>query len=257
MTARSVVIKSIISLIVVIQVLSSCNTSKEESLYIATAANVQFAMDTLTGIFESETGIKTNIILGSSGKLTAQILQGAPYDIFLSANMKYPAEIYNNNKALNKPEVYAHGALVLWTLKDSITPELTSLTDDKIRRIAIANPKTAPYGSAALELLINNGIYESIKHKLVYGESISQVNQFITSKTADMGFTAKSVVLSSKMRNIGYWSELDSNDYSPIEQGAIIINTGKSNSEQVMMFISFILSEKAKKILSEFGYTPN
>lgn len=257
MTVRSVVIKSIISLLVVIQVFNSCNTSKKESLYIATAANVQFAMDTLADIFESETGIKTNIILGSSGKLTAQILQGAPYDIFVSANMKYPAEIYKNSKASTKPQVYAHGALVLWTLKESIIPELASLTDDKIRRIAIANPKTAPYGSAALDLLKNKGIYEIVKHKLVYGESISQVNQFITSRTADMGFTAKSVVLSSKMKSIGYWTELDTNDYSPIEQGAIIVNTGKPNSEHTKEFMSFILSDKAKKILSEFGYITN
>jgi molybdate transport system substrate-binding protein len=257
MTLRFVVIRSILSIFIVIQVFYSCNTSKKESLYIATAANVQFAMDTLAGIFESETGIETHIILGSSGKLTAQILQGAPYDIFVSANMKYPAEIYKNNKASTEPEVYAQGVLVLWTLNESITTELTSLTDDKVRRIAIANPRTAPYGSAALDLLINKGIYENVKHKLVYGESISQVNQFITSKTADIGFTAKSVVISSKMKNVGYWSEMDSNDYSPIEQGVIIINKGISNSEHANKFMSFILSEKAKAILSEFGYITN
>ena len=257
MTVRSLLLIALISLFFVLLFFCSCDTSEKRSLNIATAANVQFAMDTLAEVFEKETGIRTNIILGSSGKLTAQIIQGAPYDIFVSANMKYPDEIFKQNKALLKPEVYAYGALVLWTLQETVTPELTYLTDDKIRRIAIANPKTAPYGSATIDLLINKGLYENVKHKLVFGESIAQVNQFITSRTADIGFTAKSVVISHKMKNAGYWSELDPNDYSPIEQGVIIIDRGKLNSAHAKDFMSFLLSEKAGKILSEFGYNVN
>jgi molybdate transport system substrate-binding protein len=237
-----------------ILICTNCNTSEEEGLNIATAANVQFAMDTLAEIFESETGIKANIILGSSGKLTAQIIQGAPFDIFVSANMKYPNEIYNKNKALSKPQVYAYGALVLWTLKESIKPDLTVLNSAVIRKIAVANPKTAPYGSAAIEFLKNRGIYDQVSDKLVYGESIAQVNQFITSKTADIGFTAKSVVLSPKMKNMGSWAEIDADAYSPIEQGVIVIDTGKTIEKNAEKFESFLLSTKAKAILSKYGY---
>jgi molybdate transport system substrate-binding protein len=246
--------KRTILFIFIIHAFSYCNLPPEKSINIATAANVQFAMDTIAAIFEKETGIKANIILGSSGKLTAQILQGAPYDIFVSANMKYPMEIYKKNMALRKPEVYAYGSLVLWTLKDSVDPDITILTNTEIRRIAIANPKTAPYGIAALELLQNLGIFEQIKDKLVYGESISQVNQFITSKTADIGFSAKSVVLSSKMKNMGSWSVIDSLKYTPIEQGALIIKKDEAHLKEAEKFLSFLFSTKVKCILSDFGY---
>jgi molybdate transport system substrate-binding protein len=254
MLIRFFVFKIITLLLLAVLGFSSCKMVDKKSLNIATAANVQFAMDSIASVFEDEAGIKINIILGSSGKLTAQILQGAPYDVFVSANMKYPTEIYNNNKSYRKPEVYAYGSLVLWTLKETVIPDLSILTNDEIRSIAIANPKTAPYGSATIELLMNTGIYERIKDKLVYGESISQVNQFITSKTADIGFTAKSVVLSSRMKNIGSWSELDSKEYALIQQGVIIVEHNKSQLKRAEMFSSFLLSDRAKSILSGFGY---
>ena len=244
----------IMSTLVLLPVFNSCNTSNEVRITIATAANVQFAMDTLTTIFEKETGIKANIILGSSGKLTAQILQGAPYDVFVSANMKYPMEIYNNNLATGKPLVYAHGSLVLWSVKEAIDPGPVLLTDEKIRKIAIPNPKTAPYGEAAVELLQNTGIFEQVKNKLVYGETISQVNQFIISKTADIGFTSKSVVLSPEMRNTGSWAEMNPKEYTPIQQGVIIINRKNGHLEHAEKFVTFLLSATAKGILTEYGY---
>ena len=247
-TRHSILLVSII----LAKVFNSCNTFERESLNIATAANVQFAMDTIVEIFENETGIKTNVILGSSGKLTAQIIQGAPYDIFVSANMKYPEEIYAENKALTKPEVYAYGALVLWTLKESVDPAPSLLVADNVRRIAIANPKTAPYGTVAIEFLKSKGWYDILLPKLVYGESIAQVNQFITTQTADIGFTAKSVVLSSEMKKFGRWKEVDINGYSPIEQGIILIDLVKGHNEDADQFRSFLLSKRAKEILLKF-----
>jgi len=232
----------------------SCNYDKTNSITIATAANVQFAMDTIASLFEEETGIQTNIVVGSSGKLTAQILQGAPYDIFVSADMKYPVEIYNNNMAFLLPEIYAYGSLVIWTLKDSILLNLNYLIDENIRHIAIANPKTAPYGIAAIQVLEKAGILEAVQKKLVFGESISQTNQFITSKTADIGFTAKSVVLSSQMRNTGIWTEIDPANYTPIQQGAVIIKRNQSQIKSAEMFYSFLFSEEVQIILNTFGY---
>jgi molybdate transport system substrate-binding protein len=232
----------------------SCQTSHKKSLIIATAANVQFAMDTLAYLFEKENSINVNIILGSSGKLTAQIMQGAPYDVFISADMKYPSEIYDNNLAFVEPEVYAYGSLVIWSLKDSVDSDLDVLTDPEIRRIAIPNPKTAPYGTAAIELLKNMDLLEQVEQKLVYGESVSQVNQFLLSETADIGFTSKSVVLSPKMKNRGTWIEADTMKYAPIEQGVILIRQDTSQLRLSEKFLAFLLSSQAKSILSDFGY---
>lgn len=241
-------------ILVIILSCFSCNSKTTYTLTIATAANVQFAMDTLASLFEEETGIKTNIITGSSGKLTAQILQGAPYDIFLSADMKYPEQIFNSGKALNEPEVYAYGSLILWTLKDDVEPGLEILTSKLIKRIAIANPKTAPYGVVSVDFLKKVNLLERVKDKLIYGESISQVNQFITSRSADIGFSAESVVLSSRLTDAGHWIKLDSTKYAPLQQGVVIIDRENGKTSEAEKFFSFLLSLRAKKILSEFGY---
>ena len=246
---------SLMITLLLILFLLSCNIkSTENKLTIAAAANVQFAMDTLADLFERETGIPTNIITGSSGKLTAQILQGAPFDVFLSADMKYPEQIYRSGKALKAPEVYAYGSLILWTLKDDIQPDIDILTSDKITRIAIANPKTAPYGVASIEFLKRMSIYEMVKDKLIFGESISQVNQFITSRSADIGFSAESVVLSSTLPDKGLWIRLDNTKYTPLKQGIVIINRENGKSVEAENFFLFLLSPRAKNILSEFGY---
>ena len=238
----------------VISYLFTCNGKIEDKLTIAAAANVQFAMDTLALLFEKETGIKTNIITGSSGKLTAQILQGAPYDVFLSADMKYPEEIYNKSKALGEPKVYAYGSLILWTQKDDIIPDPTTLSSEQIERIALANPRTAPYGIASIEFLKNMNLLDVIEDKLIFGESISQVNQFIYSKSADIGFSAESVVLASELSEKGNWTRLDPEKYTPLEQGLIIVDRENVKKEEAERFFEFVLSNKAKKVLSEFGY---
>ena len=243
-----------IVIVLVIASVLACNTNNENKLTIAAAANVQFAMDTLASLFETETGIKTNIITGSSGKLTAQILQGAPYDVFLSADMKYPEEIYKNGKASSAPVVYAYGSLILWTQKDDIIPDPSSLSSEQIRRIAIANPKTAPYGVAAIEFLNNMNLFDRVKSKLIFGESISQVNQFITSKSADIGFSSESVVLATDLPVKGKWTRLDPTKYAPLKQGLVILDQENDKKEEAERFLEFILSHQAKKVLSEFGY---
>lgn len=247
-------IKKLIYVIIICQIFFSCDRINNRSITIATAANVQFAMDTIATLFEKKTGIKANIIVGSSGKLTAQILQGAPYDVFVSADMKYPMEIYNNNMAPSSPEIYAYGALVIWTLKDSLFLNLNYLNEERIRYIAVANPKTAPYGIAAYEVLKNAGIFEQVKGKLVYGESVSQTNQFIASRTADIGFTSKSVVVSPKMKHIGKWLEIDPANYTPIKQGVIIIKRKNGPIKHTEKFYTFLFSDEVKNILNTFGY---
>ncbi len=230
--------------------ITSC--SNENTLHIATSANMQFAMSEIVSEFEKDNDIKVELIVTSSGKLTSQIEQGAPFDVFVAANTKYPAYLDSLGLTTSAPKVYAHGKLGLWTLKE-FSPTLTLLTTDTIQKIAIANPKTAPYGKASIDVLKHYRIYEQVKHKLVFGESISQVNQFITTGSADIGFTAYSVVSYSKMKTIGKWTSINLNNHGKILQAAVILKES-TNPEEAKVFYNFLFSERAREILNKYGY---
>lgn len=225
-----------------------------DSLAIAVAANMQFAMDELVQAFTEETGIECKITISSSGKLTAQIKQGAPFDVFVSANMKYPNVIYESGLAEIPPKVYAHGKLVLWSMKDGIEPSPDILPLDEIRHIAMANPEIAPYGEAALDVIKDLTLFEKISSKLVYGESIAQTNQFIITESAEIGFTAMSVVMSPQLKNKGKWVEIQSTLHRPIEQGVLVIKREGQSGSQGRKFYDFLSSDRARKILESYGY---
>ncbi|MGH2646558.1 MAG: molybdate ABC transporter substrate-binding protein [Ginsengibacter sp.] len=246
--------------------LVSCNAAENKNkegdngtgkLNIAVAANMQFAMQEISKTFTTKTGITCDLVISSSGKLTAQIKQGAPYDLFVSADMKYPSELFTTGFATNQPKIYAYGKLVLWSMIDTIKPSIDLLKDPGIKHIAVADPKTAPYGEAAIEVLKHYGIFENVKDKLVYGESISQTNQFITSKSAEIGFTAKSVVLSPAMKNKGQWTDVEEASYPAIAQGVIMIKQKAGQQNNAEKFYNFLFSDDAKKILENFGYSVN
>ncbi len=237
--------------------LSACHSPQPKTLRIATAANMQFAMQEIASTFTQQTNISCDLIISSSGKLTAQIKEGAPYDVLVAANMKYPREVHNSGLAANHPKVYAHGKLVLWSFRENQNLSIETLSDKAVRHIALANPKTAPYGAAAIEVLQHYKLYEPIKPKLVYGESIAQTNQFITSQSADAGFTALSVVRSPRMKGQGKWVELDSAIYQPIEQGVVILQQKKKDLSDAQKFYDFLFSKDAKQILKDFGYSVN
>ena len=244
---------SITVLPAVILLIFGCTQSGTDKVTVATAANMQFVMKELTRSFTEQTGIRCEAIISSSGKLTAHIKKGAPYDIFVSADMKYPVELYESGFTTRGPEIYAHGKLVLWTIADDIKPGIEILTDPKINHIALANPRLAPYGAAAVEVLKYFGIYEQVVKKLVFGESISQVNHFITSGSAEIGITSKSVVFSSEMKGKGNWADLEKNSYMPISQAAVILKREKDMTDAVR-FYDFLFSEDAKEIFRNFGY---
>ena len=144
--------------------------------------------------------------------------------------------------------------MVLWSASNSIQPSLELLNSDKVKHIALANPRIAPYGLSALEVLKNEGIYESVKNKLVFGESVSQTNQFIISEVAEVGFTAKSIVFSPNIKSKGHWVEMKRNSYTPIAQGVVILKNRNNHSGDALKFYEFLLSAKAGKILNKFGY---
>ncbi len=221
---------------------------------VATSANMQFAITEIVDLFESETGIAVETIISSSGKLSAQIQEGAPFDILVSADMKYPMDLFEKGFTTTKPAVYAYGKLVLWTTKASITPSLKILTEERIKHIAMANPKTAPYGAASLQVLKKNKLVDVLSSKLVYGESISQVNQFVSTQAADLGFTTKAVVLSENLKNKNNWVEIDTSDYAPIEQGIVVVKRSGQRRKEAQLFKDFLLSKKATAILNKYGY---
>ena len=226
-----------------------------DSLNIAVAANMQYAMEALVEEFTQTTGIPCEVVVSSSGKLTAQISEGAPFHLMVSADMKYPGELHRSGLTAGPPEVYAHGKLVLWTLQEDLEPGLEVLKSDAVRHIAMANPNTAPYGRAAMEVLQNSGWFEQVREKLVYGESIAQTNQFITSRAAEIGFTALSVVVAPQMEGKGRWAEPDPSLYAPIAQGVVVMKNPENIREQAMEFRDFLFSARAREMLIKFGYS--
>ncbi len=218
------------------------------SIMVAASANTSYAMPEIIKEFKKEhSNINIKLILASSGKLAAQIMHGAPYDIFLSADMKYPNFLYKKGFAKTKPKVYAKGAICLFSVKHN---KLSLKNLSKYNQIAVANPKTAPYGKAAIEAFKNAAIYNNVRDKLIYAETVSAVISYSVN-AADVGVVAKSSLFSPKIKKMKFFSkEIDPKLYTPIKQGIILLNNKKEAKE----FYDFILSDKAKKIFEKYGY---
>jgi len=227
------------------------------NLKVAVAANVSYAIKDLIKDFNKNyPNIKVEPIIGSSGKLSAQILHGAPYDIFISADMAYPTKLYEQKMAVDKPKIYAKGVLALFTNKDyNLSKDLNILLDKNIKKIAIANAKTAPYGVAIKEVLENTKIYKKIKSKFIYGESIGQTLTYAI-KAADIGIVAKSNLYSKELlifKKGKNWIDINSTLYTPIKQG-IVVTKRAANSKDAQLFSNYILSKQAKEIFKKYGY---
>ena len=216
---------------------------------------MQFATQRIADQFTKKHMISCEIITSSSGKLMAQIKEGAPYDIFLSADTKYPNELHKLKLTSDSPRVYAAGKLVLWSSDKQQTISLDALMNPNINHIALANPKTAPYGKAAISVLRQLPNFDAIDKKLVFGESISQTNQFIMSRAAEVGFTAMSVVKSEQLKNQGKWIEIPENLYQPIEQAVVIIKRNQPHFTDIELFYHYLFSEESRKVLKDFGYS--
>ena len=225
-----------------------------QQLRVAVAANAQFVSQKLKEEFKKQTGMDADLTVSSSGKLTAQIEQGAPFDVFMSADMKYPQELSDKGLTTDKPVIYAYGTLVMWSLqKRNLSKGLNTLLSSDINKIAVANPKLAPYGEATIAALTKQNLLEKAEPKMVYGESISQVNQYLLTGAADIAFTAKSVVLDTAMAGKGNWVEVSKSLYNPIAQGVVMIK-GSANAEAGKKFYQFLFSKKAKAIFVKYGY---
>lgn len=237
--------------------ITSISTIFATDITIAVSANVSYAIKPLIQAFNKiRPDTKVNIVLGSSGKLFAQISHAAPYDMFLSANMMYPKALYKNNLTSTSPKIYAYGSLAILSQKErNYCAEIFVLKSPDIKKIAIANPKTAPYGRASVEALKNAKLYKKLQKKFVYGESIAQTLIYATG-AADIGLVAKSALYSPRMsqyKEAIHWSEVDESLYAPIEQGVVVLKRAEADTE-VRAFYDFLFTPKAKEILKSYGY---
>lgn len=238
----------------IVAVLILSGAGRAQHLRIAVAANAQFVAKALAVEFKRETGIEAQLVVGASGKFTTQIEQGAPFDVFLSADLKYPQELYSKYLTTAPAKEYAYGKLVLWSLKEvNISKGLHALNSTAINKVAIANPQLAPYGEAALQALTRLKLLAQVQPKIVYGESIAQVNQYLLTGATDAALTAKSVVLDPAMAGKGKWVEVPANLYKPIAQGVVLLKTAASNT-QAKQFYNFIFSNQARQIFKRYGY---
>jgi molybdate transport system substrate-binding protein len=220
---------------------------------IAAAANVRFTLEALKKEFKRETGIGVESVYGASGTLAERIRGGAPFDVFLSADMGFPDSLYAWGFASDKPRTYAYGRLALWTLKDlDLKKGMAVLSDSGVRTIAIADPQRAPYGREAMNILKRLGLDQALKPKLVTGENIAEVSRYVLSGEADIGFDAKSIVLESGKGN---WKEVDTALYDAIAQGAVITRYGaEKHPGPSTRFYAFLFSTPARVIFNRNGY---
>jgi molybdate transport system substrate-binding protein len=243
---------------VLLAVLLAGSCSRAQDVKAAAAADLKFAMAELAAQFEKQSGAKLDITYGSSGNFLTQIQNGAPFDLFFSADSEYPKKLeaagLTESGTLRE---YAVGHIVIWTPGDSGSNPAKdgwkSLLDQRVKKIAIANPEHAPYGRAAVAALKKAGIYEQVKDKLVYGENISQAAEFVQSGNAQAGIVALSLALSPAMKNGNRW-EIPADSHPVIKQAAVILKVSK-NKDTARRFLDFVSGPQGREILQRCGFT--
>ena len=222
---------------------------------IAAASDLKFAMDEIVAAFKKDhPGDEVEAVYGSSGRFHTQIQQAAPYDLFFSADIALPRELARNGLAASDVKPYALGRIVLWSASmDASKMTLESLLDPEITRIAIANPKHAPYGKRAEEALRASGLWEKIEPKLVYGENIAQTAQFVQTGNAQVGIVALSLAVNPVLAaKGGYWLIPDKL-HEPLEQGFIVTKRAAGNP-LAKQFADYMESEPARAAMTKYGF---
>jgi molybdate transport system substrate-binding protein len=239
-------------------------------LRIAAAADLQPVLPAILDQFQQATGIRAEATYQASAALTTQILNGAPFDLFLSADLGYPKRLIDAGVAdtagvvganglsdSSSPVTYARGTLVLWTRKDSHwpSPSLDTLRDPTLQRISIANPDRAPYGKAAMAVLTSLKLADLLKTRLVTAENIAQAAQFVETGNADAGLISLTSAMTPHLQSIGSYFVIPKNLYPPIEQGAVLLmhSSERANAHR---FLDFLLSAPVQQQLAHSGLTP-
>src|SRR6202047_5640735 len=246
-----------LSLIAIIAASLVSRLSAAQEITVAAAADLQFAMQDVAARFQKETGKTVKAIYGSSGNFFQQIQNGAPFDMFFSANLEYPKKL--EAAGLTEPGTYyqyATGKIVIWVPKGSkldLSPGLHSLLEPSVKKIAVANPQHAPYGQAAVAAMQKENVYEKVKDKFVLGENIAETASLVVSGSADVGIVALSLALSPNMKDKGRYVEVPSGEYPPIEQACVILGSSK-NKETARQFLSFLKTAAITAVLRSYGF---
>jgi molybdate transport system substrate-binding protein len=224
---------------------------------VAAASDLIYAMNEIAANFEKATGCVVRVITGSSGNFLSQIENGAPFDLFFSADIAYPKKLEAEGFAAPGSTVlYAVGKIVLWTRADSrvdIGRGFAALREPPVKKIAIANPLHAPYGRAAEEALRRSGVYDAVKDRLVLGENISQAAEFVESGNADAGILALSLVFSPAFKSKGRAWDIPENLYAPIQQGAVIVRAAP-NPQGARQFLDYVKLPTTAAVLERYGF---
>ncbi|MEO7106952.1 MAG: molybdate ABC transporter substrate-binding protein [Rhodoferax sp.] len=222
---------------------------------VAVAANFTAPMQKIAQMFEQDTGNKAVLAFGSTGNLYAQIKNGAPFQILLAADDETPARIEKENLGVaNSRFTYATGKLVLWSKQPSMVDDKGDvLRSGKFARIAVANPKLAPYGAAAIETMTKLGLLDSLKPKFVQGENITQTYQFVATENAQLGFVALSQVFADGRLKEGSAWIVPADLHQPIKQDAVLLMGGKDNAAATAL-LDYLRTDKAKTVIRSFGY---
>ncbi|CAI3798369.1 Molybdate-binding protein ModA [Rheinheimera sp. MM224] len=226
-----------------------------ERITIAAASDLRFALDEVIVEYKRlHTEAQIEVIYGSSGKMTTQIIHGAPYDLFFSADIAFTQRLKAAGLAASEPEVYALGRIVLWSAStDASRLTLADLTNQKFKRIAIAQPTHAPYGMRAKEAMLAAGVWQQVQSKLVFAENIAQAAQMAQSGAADIAVIALSLVKFPDFKSQGY-SLIPAELHKPLTQGYVVTQRGKDKKE-VLDFARFMATDSAHLIMKKYGFT--
>ncbi len=246
--------KTIKSLLLACSLLFAASAHAEK-ITVAAAADLKFAMDEIVITYKlAHADDEVDVIYGSSGKFHTQIQQGAPYDLYFSADIGFPRELAKAGFAASDVKPYAFGRIVLWSATmDATKMTLASLTDPKITRIAIANPKHAPYGKRAEEALRTSGLWEKVEPKLVYGENIAHTAQFVQTGNAQVGIIALALAVNPELASKGGYWLIPDNLHAPLEQGFIITKRAEGNAA-AKRFADYMASKAARAVMTRYGF---
>jgi molybdate transport system substrate-binding protein len=243
---------------VIASVVASASLGCAQTITVAAASDLQFAFQDVAARFEKASGKQVKLVFGSSGNFFTQIQNGAPFDLFFSADLDYAKKLAA--AGLAEPGTlyeYATGKIVLWAPQQSpidLKRGLAVLLDPSIKKIAIANPEHAPYGRAAVAALRHEKLYDQLVGKFVLGENISQTATFVVSGSADIGIVALSLALAPALKDKGTYAEILADDYPPIEQAAVIVKSSPQK-ETARAFLAFVKSAEIVGLLKTYGFS--
>ncbi|WP_372521238.1 molybdate ABC transporter substrate-binding protein [Limnobacter sp.] len=232
--------------------------ARSGTITVATAATMRYAFEDIIHIFQRKTGHIVRPVYGSSGNFVSQVRQGAPFDLFVAADLKYPQVLLEEGLAMAPVQEYARGRLVLLLPKGSplkadgsLADLRAAFADGRLKKLAIANPRLAPYGERAREALQHAGLWQAIEPNLVVGENVSQATQFVSTGAAQAGLVALSLAMAPQLRDHTHYAVVPSHFHQPLAQGVVVLKGSNPAAAQLQRFL---MSPQARAILKRYGY---